>query len=47
MRIETVYNVKRPEAIKRMPWAEKIVAVHGGYKGFESTSDYKTWKAQK
>lgn len=47
MRIETVYGVTRKHAEKMMPWAAKIVKVEGGYKGFESIADYKTWKNQK
>lgn len=37
----------RKRAINEMPWASKIVAVCGGYKGFESWTDYKIWINQK
>ena len=30
-----------------MPWASKVVAVVGGYLGFESWDDYEIWKNQK
>lgn len=41
----TVKNIT--EAKKAMPWASRIVRVEGGYRGFESVTDYKTWKNQK
>jgi hypothetical protein len=47
MRTETLYNVTRKRAVTAMPWAVKIVKVDGGYKGFESLSDYNTWRKQK
>lgn len=37
----------RSKAKKAMPWACKIVAVCGGYTGFESWTDYEIWKNQK
>ena len=43
MRTEFVEVKTRKTAIKRMPWASKIVKVEGGYKGFESITDYQTW----
>ena len=47
MRIEHI-NVNTLKAAQRLaPWAVKLVRVEGGYKAFESISDYKTWKAQK
>lgn len=30
-----------------MPWASKVVAVVGGYTGFESLDDYELWRNQK
>jgi hypothetical protein len=47
MRIETINTEKRNEAVKAMPWAAKIAKVSGGFMGFESIDDYKTWKGQK
>ena len=47
MKTETIYGVTRKTAVKRMPWAAKIVKVEGGYKGFESWQDYETWRNQK
>lgn len=37
----------RQKAIDEMPWASKIVAVVGGYLGFESWGDYEIWINQK
>lgn len=37
----------RKKAIKEMPYASKVVAVVGGYMGFESWDDYELWKNQK
>lgn len=37
----------RKKAIKEMPYASKVIAVVGGYLGFESWSDYEIWKNQK
>lgn len=37
----------RKRAINEMPYASKIIAVCGGYKGFESWTDYEIWKNQK
>lgn len=37
----------RKRAIDEMPYASKIVAVCGGYMGFESLTDYEIWKNQK
>lgn len=37
----------RKKAIEEMPYASKIVAVVGGYLGFESWTDYEIWKNQK
>ena len=47
MRTETHYDISRTAAIKLMPWASKIAKVCGGYKGFESITDYETWRRQK
>lgn len=33
----------RKKAIEEMPYASKVVAVVGGYMGFESWDDYKIW----
>ena len=37
----------RYQAVKEMPWASVIVKVCGGYRGFESVTDYEIWKNQK
>lgn len=37
----------RKKAIYEMPYASKVVAVVGGYIGFESWDDYEIWKNQK
>lgn len=37
----------RKTAIRKAPWAAKIVKVEGGYLAFESMADYQTWKRQK
>ena len=37
----------RKKAIDEMPYASKVVAVVGGYIGFESWDDYEIWKNQK
>ena len=37
----------RKKAIEEMPYASKIIAVVGGYLGFESWDDYEIWKNQK
>lgn len=37
----------RAKALKEMPWATKVCAVCGGYKGFESWTDYYIWRNQK
>lgn len=37
----------RAKAIEEMPYASKVVAVVGGYIGFESWYDYEIWKNQK
>lgn len=37
----------RKAAALAMPWATKIVKVDGGYMGFESESDYRTWRNQR
>lgn len=37
----------RKTAVRRAPWACKIVKVVGGYRAFETWTDYETWKNQK
>ena len=37
----------RKKAIEEMPYASKVVAVVGGYMGFESWDDYAIWNNQK
>ena len=36
----------RKTAIRRAPWAAKIVKVEGGYMAFEYVTDYEVWKNQ-
>ena len=40
-------RANRKKAIEEMPYASKVVAVVGGYMGFESWTDYEIWKNQK
>ena len=41
-------NVTRKQAVKEMgTWAEIIKKVEGGYMGFATENDYRTWKNQK
>lgn len=47
MRKEFCEVKTRKTAVKRMPWASKIVKVVGGYVGFESWTDYHIWQNQK
>lgn len=47
MRTEFVECKSRSTAVRRCPWAAKIVKVDGGYRAFESISDYRVWKGQK
>ncbi len=47
MRISSVDCETRKQAINLMPWASKIIKVEGGYMGFESITDYETWRKQK
>ena len=37
----------RYQAVKKMPWAYKIVKVCGGYMGFEFVPDYELFKRTK
>jgi hypothetical protein len=47
MKTEYVVCKTRKTAVKRVPWAAKIVKVGGGYMAFESITDYHIWKNQK
>lgn len=47
MRTKFIEVADRRTAKRRAPWAAKIVKVHGGYRAFESLSDYATWRKQK
>lgn len=47
MRTETINAKTAAEAKKQAPWAAKVVKIEGGYKAFESVSDWQTWKNQK
>ena len=46
MRKELIVCKNRKTAVKRAPWACKVVKVEGGYMAFESWDDYNTWKNQ-
>ncbi len=47
MKKEFIEVKSRKTAVKRAPWAARIIKVEGGYMAFESTTDYQTWKKQK
>jgi len=47
MKTQFVETNSRKSTVKEMHWADKIVKTVGGYMGFESIQDYKTWKNQK
>jgi len=47
MRVQTMYDCTRKQAVDGMPWAGVVVKVEGGYMGFESDDDYQTWRRQK
>jgi hypothetical protein len=47
MRTQFVQTESRKQAAAECPWAAKIVKVEGGYRCFESISDYETWRNQK
>ena len=46
MRTETLNCNSRATAKRRCPWAAVIVKVEGGYRCFESVTDYRIWKKQ-
>ena len=47
MRTELIECKSRKTAIRKAPWAAKIVKVGGGYMAWESIDDYRTWGNQK
>lgn len=47
MRKELIEVKQRRTAVRRAPWAARIVKVDGGYMAFESMSDYLTWQSQR
>ena len=47
MRTELIQAATAAQSRKLAPWAAKVIKVSGGYKAFESISDYETWKHQK
>jgi len=47
MRREYIECKTRATAARRCPWAAAIAKVEGGYIAFESSSDYRVWRAQK
>ena len=47
MRTEMHAGVTRKQAVAAMPWACKIRKVCGGYMGWESITDYDTWRNQR
>jgi len=46
MRTEFIETESRYQAKKACPWAAIVTKVVGGYKCFESYTDYETWKNQ-
>jgi hypothetical protein len=46
-RVEMTVCKTKATAIKKMPWAEIIIKVDGGYMGFESIDDYKQWQYER
>jgi len=47
MKIMMIESKTRKSAMKRAPWAAKVVKVSGGWLAFESITDYTVWKKQK
>lgn len=47
MRQQYVQTNSRAKAIKLMPWAEYLLKVVDGYRGFESFDDYRVWMNQR
>ena len=47
MRIEIVQANNAKQARKMAPWAAKVSKVVGGYKAFESVTDWQTWRKQR
>lgn len=47
MRIEFIAAKRASVARKLAPWAAIVVKVCGGYKAFESWSDYQVWRNQR
>jgi hypothetical protein len=46
MRKQFIKCKTRKTAERRAPWASYIVKVEGGYRAFESSYDYETWRKQ-
>lgn len=46
MRTEFIEASTRYQARKVAPWAAVIARVCGGFRAFESVSDYSTWRKQ-
>jgi hypothetical protein len=47
MRQEFIECTSRSTAARRAPWAAVIAKVEGGYIAFESSHDYRVWRAQR
>lgn len=47
MKTQFVECKTRRAAVRLCPWAATIAKVEGGYLAFESTDDYRTWRAQR
>jgi hypothetical protein len=47
MKTEFIAALSRSTAKRLAPWAAVIIKVTGGFRAFESVSDYKTWRAQR
>ncbi len=47
MRTQFIQTSSPKKALAECPWAAKLIKVEGGYRCFESVSDYETWRKQK
>jgi hypothetical protein len=47
MRTVFIECKSRNTAVRRAPWASKVIKVTGGYLAFESVDDYRNWRNQK
>lgn len=47
LRMQRSQQKEQKKGNREMPFASKVIAVVGGYMGFESWDDYYMWKNQK